>query len=514
MNRSCNHWCTGITAMVMLALPAMGTIDKDADEMSDVWEGKYGFSITGSATSDEDPGADPDGDGWTNLQESMAGTDPGSSEMPEGVLKTQIAQNPSLTGVFPVSWETTPGKYYTLWVSTELDIWTPVGTAMLGDGTPIEMAVSSSGSKLFWRTTAADQDSDGDGLSDFEEWLVGTDSHKTDTDGDGVSYAGEVEQGKSPTDPNDTPTADWFTLVGDKPMDVVKSETRLFTVKKGETRVFVLGTQSDEYPVYTGSPSIFNDTLEWQITPGSGTAITGSINVNDRDFDWALDGANNVTLNGLEPVHVEAVKVIQAPATSDLVVTVTLKGTNISDGTRPSRLIVGVLPVKNVPDENMIDVIGDMVPSNKGVGGERHFVTPQKTTALNQQYLKLKALGLEPAWITAGDPNQLVEWATGVGMAADSDVLKWKVDRVSAGQIVARIRTIEKYSSEEAAKLNVWVTWATPFAQNNPSSGSTPGMRNPSDTVTPSGTPVLLQRGELYVKFHGRPVVTRTNPIG
>lgn len=463
MKASRKFGLTFIAAFTVSALQAGAFVDKDNDGMDDIWEAHYGFSTTGSADSSEHPEADPDGDDWSNLKESLAGTDPLSNEEPEGLLKTHLAKNPSLSGVFTVSWTATPGKYYTLWASSDLQTWTQVGLPMVGDGTPIEIAVSSSGSSLFWRTSVADEDSDGDGLSDFEEWLLATDPHNSDSDGDGISDAGEVEQGKNPNDPNDTPTADWFTMVGDKPVNEEKSETRLFIIKKGETRVFVIGSQSDEFPAYTGNSSTFNDTLEWTIAPSSGAAITSSINVNDRHEDWIADYVTGVTLNGKSPVQIEKVKVIQAPVDSDIVVTVTLKGTNISDGSLPSSLIVGVLQIKIVPDDDMVGVVGDMISSNKGTGGQRHFVTPKVTSEISATHVNLKVQGLEEAWITAGNPNQLVEWVPGVGESDSGtppDVLKWRVKRDAAEKNPVKIRTIEKYGHEEAAKLNVWVVWA------------------------------------------------------
>lgn len=48
-----------------------------------------------------------------------------------------------------------------------------------------------------------DGDEDGDGLSNWEEFLYGTDPLNPDTDGDGVPDGQEVQQGSIPTDPSD-----------------------------------------------------------------------------------------------------------------------------------------------------------------------------------------------------------------------------------------------------------------------------------------------------------------------
>ena len=190
-------------------------------------------------------------------------------------------------------------------------------------------------------------DPDHDGLTNLQEQTAGTNPQSSDTDGDGISDAGEIEQSKDPTNPSDTPAAEWFVLVGDKPMGVVKTEIREFTIKKGQTRLVVVGTQSDEYPVWTEPSSEYDDTLDWTVSPSVGTSyIVGSIHVNDRHLDWQIDEINGTTLHGIGPAHIEEAKVIQAPLSADITVSVFLKGTNISDGNLPSRVIVGLLPLE------------------------------------------------------------------------------------------------------------------------------------------------------------------------
>jgi len=51
-------------------------------------------------------------------------------------------------------------------------------------------------------------DTDGDGLTDSEESLIGTDPLNPDTDGDGVSDGDEVAAGTDPNDPNDPASVD------------------------------------------------------------------------------------------------------------------------------------------------------------------------------------------------------------------------------------------------------------------------------------------------------------------
>lgn len=51
-------------------------------------------------------------------------------------------------------------------------------------------------------TDPADPDSDGDGLNDGNEWAMGTDPNNVDTDGDGLGDGDEVAIGTDPTNPD------------------------------------------------------------------------------------------------------------------------------------------------------------------------------------------------------------------------------------------------------------------------------------------------------------------------
>jgi hypothetical protein len=62
-------------------------IDSDSDSMSDDWENQYGLN----PNDPSDGGKDMDGDGYTNLQEYQAGTDPTSaSSYPQEAYPTEI----------------------------------------------------------------------------------------------------------------------------------------------------------------------------------------------------------------------------------------------------------------------------------------------------------------------------------------------------------------------------------------------------------------------------------------
>jgi hypothetical protein len=109
----------------------VGTPRQKAPEIiSDQWRTNFFGSVT-SSLGDAD--ADPDGDGFTNLQEYLAGTDPSSA-----LSRLQfLPVTPFATGTnaMQISWLSAPGKVYWLESASTLNAatWT-VLTNMTGDG--------------------------------------------------------------------------------------------------------------------------------------------------------------------------------------------------------------------------------------------------------------------------------------------------------------------------------------------------------------------------------------------
>jgi len=183
-------------------------LDLNLNGMSDVWERHYNQGeLFNPATPDHHPEADPDGDGWTNRQESIAGTDPFTGKPPEGLVVCHVThlanQEEAPTPEFPdgrlidlaiLSWDSLPGKQYTLLFSADLEAesWTAVDTPHTGDGAPIAVPVlltdteGRSPDRLFWRVQINDLDSDDDGLTDHEEIMLGSNPYSADTSGDGI----------------------------------------------------------------------------------------------------------------------------------------------------------------------------------------------------------------------------------------------------------------------------------------------------------------------------------------
>jgi hypothetical protein len=188
-----------ILILGLLSQLTYANADKDGDGMSDVWELANGYSIAGNANPSQAPAADPDGDGATNLQESIAATNPLSSTGPQGVFKTEITRNPTTLGSFHLQWNQVLGKKYTVSKSTNLisNSWLPEGLPIEGIGTaPLFTTLPQIGStRAFWRVEVADLDPDNDGLSTWEENALGSSSVSSDSDSDAIPDNYEYQWG-------------------------------------------------------------------------------------------------------------------------------------------------------------------------------------------------------------------------------------------------------------------------------------------------------------------------------
>jgi hypothetical protein len=109
--------------------------------------------------------------------------------------------------------------------------------------------------------------------------------------------------------------------------------------------------------------------------------------------------------------------------------------------------------VEIVPDAGMVGVVGDMVPSNRQGAGEKHFVTPKTTPQIPAPYATFTVSG-----ITTTEFETYFEWGGG-GESVAGEPNKRKVSRGTADKVPISLKL--KQSNQEAAKLNVWVVWAS-----------------------------------------------------
>ena len=173
-----------LAGTLALASVCRADIDSNANGASDIWERMFNGGELFTAL---DMNADPDGDGWSNAKEALAGTDPFNSAPPLGLLQTEITAHPTVAGTFTLRWTPVAGKQTTLYVSPDLESWTLFDTFPSSGGEEIELAMDvshpdgSSPDKLFWRVMVSDTYSVGNGLSDYETQALGMAPGFTDT---------------------------------------------------------------------------------------------------------------------------------------------------------------------------------------------------------------------------------------------------------------------------------------------------------------------------------------------
>ena len=71
--------------LLLCSPPVSAILDTNNNGFSDVWERIYNNGDL--FPSSFDPLDDDDSDGWTNAEEAVAGTDPNSSESPDGMVR-------------------------------------------------------------------------------------------------------------------------------------------------------------------------------------------------------------------------------------------------------------------------------------------------------------------------------------------------------------------------------------------------------------------------------------------
>jgi uncharacterized protein (DUF1800 family) len=148
-----------ILSVAILEAHAVG-LDRNQNGLNDAWEMLFqGHSLAANE--------DSDGDGFSNLAESLAGTDPLD---PSSFPSLQLA--PDSQGHTLFSWRRIPGKHYRILASSSLfgGTWTEETTVNGDNSLPVGDAPYR-----FFRLTVDDVDSDGDGLTDYEEHVLGLD---------------------------------------------------------------------------------------------------------------------------------------------------------------------------------------------------------------------------------------------------------------------------------------------------------------------------------------------------
>ncbi len=148
-----------------------GGSDLDGNGLADAWEVR--FRALGL-----DPSADADGDGVSNGRESREGTNPFDANSVVFVGLTR--ENDDAV----VEWPVQSAKSQSLLISTNLPEWKPFGGSIQTSGGMASARLNSHFLNLpleFYRIATTDRDTDGDGVTDWDEAVLGSDPSRANS---------------------------------------------------------------------------------------------------------------------------------------------------------------------------------------------------------------------------------------------------------------------------------------------------------------------------------------------
>lgn len=139
--------------------------DLDGNGLPDAWEIKYrAFGLP--------PNGDADGDGASNAHEAKWGTNPFDANSVPAVAMTKQTNN------ITVTWPNISGKEQRLYSSASLTNWAQFGGPIWQSGNAAFTVFTNRAAQTnreFYRVSTDDKDTDGDGVKDWDEIVLGSD---------------------------------------------------------------------------------------------------------------------------------------------------------------------------------------------------------------------------------------------------------------------------------------------------------------------------------------------------
>lgn len=244
---------------------------------------------------------DSDHDGVTDLSEFLSGSDP--SSMTSKWIVPELKNGQGVT----VKWFGVMGKVYTVQrrpLNSGINDWEDHGEAVVGCESGVDIVIFDTGSPTdLYRVIVSDQDSDGDGLTDWEEYTAGYNPFLSKSDPLGEGDV--IELGKRSISQN------IISLETTRPVvNVTSMESGEFTVKRrggiGAVTVsyFISGSAyaGVDYEALTGTITIpfGQDSATIQVNP----LVSSSVSNDTRTIQLSLL-AGSYTFDGvlLETLH-------------------------------------------------------------------------------------------------------------------------------------------------------------------------------------------------------------------
>ncbi|MEZ5302569.1 MAG: hypothetical protein R3F11_18325 [Verrucomicrobiales bacterium] len=198
-----------IAALAPVVPLAAAPIDDDGDGTSDIWQIAHGAPSVGMA-------GDFDGDGRFDAAEFAAGTDPLSNADFFAVNAVALGEDRAGDPVARLRFPAKAGKVYQAQVAEELggrfaDAGTAVQAAADGE-IELEVPRDPAQPRSFYQIAVSDIDADDDGLTAYEEAIIGTSDGDKDSSGHPAGDSGFARDWLKSNDPGFHPGGDQANL--------------------------------------------------------------------------------------------------------------------------------------------------------------------------------------------------------------------------------------------------------------------------------------------------------------